>query len=81
MSNEPVDVGIETDGPDKLGEQQQTSEPNIHFRIKPHEITIYQRMVIFWRSSMVVGCGGLDITAASKGSGNKLVVALSLPKG
>jgi len=32
------------------------------------------------RSSMVVGWG-LDITAASKGSGNKLVVAVSLPKG
>ena len=28
-----------------------------------------------------VGGGGLDITATSKGSGNKLVITLSLPKG
>jgi len=41
MSNEPVDADIEMDGPDKLGEQEQTSEPDIHFRIKPNEITIY----------------------------------------
>ncbi|HBP65794.1 MAG TPA: hypothetical protein DD730_16425 [Desulfosporosinus sp.] len=54
MSNEPVDAGIELDGPDKLGEQQQTSEPNIHFRIKPHEITIYHRMAdYFWIQRLI----------------------------
>jgi hypothetical protein len=55
MSNEPVDM----EGPDVFEEQQtkqQTSEPNIHYRIKPQEIALYQRMAdYFWRQGLIRG--------------------------
>jgi hypothetical protein len=52
MNNEPVDG----EGPDELEEQQtkQTVEPRIIYRIKPQEISIYQRMAdYFWRQGLI----------------------------
>jgi hypothetical protein len=55
MSNEPVYM----EGPDEPEEQQtqQSSfRPVVHFRIKPQEISLYQRMAdYFWRQGLIRG--------------------------
>ncbi|MDQ6667013.1 MAG: hypothetical protein M3Y53_02175 [Thermoproteota archaeon] len=55
MSNEPVDAGVEMRARMNLKNSKPNKpQPRILFRIRPHEVTFYQRMAdYFWRQGLI----------------------------